>query len=50
MSTCRSERRRKLANELDDIIETLPEADFENGKPTMNSETERRLEDLGYLQ
>lgn len=50
VSTDRSEKRQTLANELDRIIESLPETDSIDDDTTMDPDTKQRLEELGYLQ
>lgn len=50
ISTLQPEQYQILADELDKIIAELPENDSTDGEVTMDSETEQRLEDLGYLQ
>lgn len=49
-STQRPERCQALANELDEIMEALPESTHDDGGPSMDATTKQRLEDLGYLQ
>lgn len=50
LSNRNPDRRRIMAEKLDERVENLSETTYDDNESAMDTETEQRLEDLGYLQ